>query len=188
MRARIFINRTGFTISWQPVLFEANYKHRFRRSQYDHLTDYYPPSDPVTGTYFPGDYAGNGYPAFIRERDVDQDEVEAKLALRPSRWLKATLKYQWRGTDYRTTTDPSTVTLFDLSLRAGHRSTARRRGPGRQLRFAYLQPERDLDSVETPVAGQTFLYRLADCFAVNGRGGLAPARRCLQRPHVRISS
>ena len=63
--------------------------------------------------YFPGDYAGNGYPAFIRERDVDQDEVEAKLALRPSRWLKTTFKYQWRGTDYRTATDPSTVTLFD---------------------------------------------------------------------------
>ncbi|MCI0536594.1 MAG: hypothetical protein L0Z50_15345, partial [Verrucomicrobiales bacterium] len=113
-RSDLYQYRTGFTISpWQPVLFEANYKHRLKRSQYNHLTDFYPPFDPVTGEYFPGDYAGNGYPAFIREREVDQDEFEAKLALRPAKWLKTTLKYQWRGTDYRTTTDPSTVTLFD---------------------------------------------------------------------------
>ena len=53
-RSDLYQYRTGFTISpWQPVLFESNYKHRLKRSRYDHLTDFYPPSDPFTGNVLP---------------------------------------------------------------------------------------------------------------------------------------
>jgi hypothetical protein len=105
--------RAGFTVSpWRPVLFEANVKQRRRESQYDHRTDAYPPADPVGG-YYGGDFSGNGYGAFITNRDLDTDELELKLVLRPVRWMKSTLRYQWVGTDFWTRTDRSVFTGFD---------------------------------------------------------------------------
>lgn len=94
--------RLGFTVSpWRPLMFETHYRHRDQRSDYDHRLD-----QPG----FPGD---NGYPAFITLRDVELDEIEFKLTLRPVSWLKTALKYQLVATDYRTATDPGFVEVFD---------------------------------------------------------------------------
>lgn len=82
--------RVGFNTSpWRPVSFTAQYKKLFSDSDYDHLRDNSP-----------------GYPAFIRAREIDTDEVMAKLVIKPARWLKTSLSYHLRATDYRTATDP----------------------------------------------------------------------------------
>src|SRR5262249_49915465 len=44
--------------------------------------------------------------AFIRAREVRTDEIEAKVTLRATSWLKTTFKYQKTSTDYTTDTDP----------------------------------------------------------------------------------
>ncbi len=98
--------RTGFTVSpWPVVSLSADYRRSWEQTDYDHDRDTTPnPVVPAVG-FIPG----NGYPAFIRRRDLDSDEVEARLVLHPLRWLKTTLKYQRVTTDYRTVTDPSTL-------------------------------------------------------------------------------
>jgi hypothetical protein len=99
--ADLFEWRAGFNVSpWRVVTLSAHYKQRARSTDYDHLSDY-------SGT----DAAGNrlpgvGYSAFIRGRDVDGDEVETKLVLRPLTWLKTTLSYRLLARDYETATDP----------------------------------------------------------------------------------
>ncbi len=91
--------RTGFSVSpWQRVSFNAHFKSRDNRSDYDHLADI----TRFNGLVFPGD----GYPAFIRARQIATDETAAKLVFRPAAWLKTTWAYQQVATDYRTTTDP----------------------------------------------------------------------------------
>lgn len=85
--------QAGFTVSpWTKTSLHAKYRHRDRRNHYDHLQEI----DLI--------YSGNGYPAFIRDRDTSGDEVEARLVLQPLRWLKATLRYAISATDFETTT------------------------------------------------------------------------------------
>ncbi len=85
--------RAGFTTSpWQRVSLSAHYRHYQKESDYDHRRD--------------ESIHGPGYPAFIRWRDVDTDEVETKLVLRPCNWLKTTLAYKLVTTEYQTATDP----------------------------------------------------------------------------------
>ena len=94
--------RAGFSLSpWRRVSFNAHYKHRDNRSDYDHLTDI----ARFGGAAFPGD----GYPAFIRARQIQTDEVATKLVFKPASWLKTTWAYQIVASDYRTTTDPVTA-------------------------------------------------------------------------------
>lgn len=84
----------GFTISpWQSVSLHAKYRHRDRSNDYDHARDI----DVLS--------SGNGYPAFIRARDTSTDQVEARLVLKPWRWLKTTLRYSVASTDFETVTD-----------------------------------------------------------------------------------
>ncbi len=83
--------RTGFDTSpWRWLAFNAHFKSRSSDSEYENskiaLKD--------------------GYPAFIRARKIDTDEVQTKLVLRPVNWLKTTLTYQLISTDYSTSTDP----------------------------------------------------------------------------------
>jgi hypothetical protein len=108
--------RAGFTISpWQRVSLGATYRHQRERTDYAHDLDTTPvPLDPSLGII-----AGNGYPAFFRRRDLDSDEVEARLVLHPASWIKTTLKYQLIATDYRTVTDPSVLLGFDTPLPGG---------------------------------------------------------------------
>jgi len=82
--------KAGFTFSPAPrISWEASYKRREKRNDYDHSLD--SDGSPV-----------NGYPAFIRSRDVIGDEIEARLVLRLASWVKTTLKYQLTATDYHT--------------------------------------------------------------------------------------
>lgn len=87
--------RAGFRLSpWQPVSLDGSYRNRKSRSDYNHLTDL-----AAAGA------TGDGYPAFIRGRDLTTDEVQARLTWRARPWLKIALNYRVTATDYRTTTD-----------------------------------------------------------------------------------
>jgi len=88
--------RAGFSVSpWQPVSFDASYQYHNRRNSYDNtvLTVLPPPDPPILIT--------DSYPGFLRWLQSTGDEVEARLTLRPCRWLKTTLKYQWTQIEYR---------------------------------------------------------------------------------------
>jgi hypothetical protein len=93
--------RGGVTFSpWTAISLSGQYKHRVRDSDYDHLVD-------TNAAPFPFILSGNGYSAFIRNRELKTDEIETKLAWRVNRWLKMTFTYQLIATDYHTTTDPA---------------------------------------------------------------------------------
>lgn len=101
------VYRAGFSVSpWQPVSFDASYQYRDKRNSYDNsgLAILPPPDPPVPLT--------NGYPGFFRWLESAGDEVEARLTLRPSSWLKTTLKYQWVSTEYRNSVRASRVPFF----------------------------------------------------------------------------
>ena len=81
--------RVGFNTSpWRTISFTAHYKKLISDSDYNNLHD-----------------SSEGYPAFIRARRIDTDEVMAKLVIKPANWLKTTLSYRLLATDYQTTTD-----------------------------------------------------------------------------------
>jgi hypothetical protein len=107
--------RGGFNFSpWTAISLSGQYKRRVRDSEYDNLID-------ANAAPFPFNLSGNGYSAFIRERKLSTDEIEAKLAWRVNRWLKTTFTYQLVATDYHTTTDSAanfdflTQTFTDVS-------------------------------------------------------------------------
>ncbi len=101
--------RAGLSVSpWRPVMFEGNFKHRFKESQYlKVIDDGLLPFDPFN------DFNGNGYPGHILSREIALDEVELKLAIRPASWFKTTFKYQIVATDYGTATAFSKALPFD---------------------------------------------------------------------------
>jgi mono/diheme cytochrome c family protein len=95
--------RTGLSVSpWRRTSFQASYRHRIQQNDFDHKSD-----------FDASDLSGSGYPAFIRARDIESDEVEAKAVVHWAPWLKTTFKYQILATDYTTVTDPSRTTVFD---------------------------------------------------------------------------
>ena len=92
----IYDVRAGFNTSpWKQVSLSAHYRRYEDDSEYE--TNRVP--QPI-----------GGYPGFIRSRDLLTDEVEAKLVLRPSTWLKTTFAYQIVSTDYK----QDTRRAFDL--------------------------------------------------------------------------
>jgi len=112
--------RIGFNTSpWPWFSLSAHYRNRLSDSDYDHRLDL--AVDPLTGALI----QNPGYSAFIRHRKIDTDETEAKLVLRPANWLRATLTYQWRATDYSTTTDPVPGGSIAESLLAGTQNSSR---------------------------------------------------------------
>jgi len=88
----------GFVISpWRQVSWQTEFKQRNRLTEYNHANDWdasVPPTLP-----------GEGYPAFIRSREIRANEVQTKLVLHPAPWLKTTFKYQNVFTEYTTATD-----------------------------------------------------------------------------------
>ncbi len=95
--------KAGFNVSpWRWVSWNTQFDHKASRTDYDN------PLDIVNSINGPT----NGYPAFILNRKIKGDELETKLDLRPARWLKTTLTYQWSDTKYSSTTDPA----FDFTL------------------------------------------------------------------------
>ena len=106
--------RVGFNTSpWRWFGLSAHYRNRSSDSDYDHLLDLR--GDPNTALLT----TNNAYSAFIRRRQIDTDEVETKLALRPANWLRATITYQRIESDYSTTTDPVPGGTVPESLLAG---------------------------------------------------------------------
>ena len=85
--------RLGFSTSpWRPVSFTMDYRRYENDSQYP--TDQ--PPKPV-----------GGYPDYFRSRELETDEVETKLVLRPCNWFKTTLSYELVTTDYRDNANPA---------------------------------------------------------------------------------
>jgi len=108
----------GFNTSpWRWFTWSAHFRNRRSDTDYNNRVD-------LSGQ--PGSTAlgpNPGYSAFIRHRDIDTDEVETKLVIRPANWLRAALTYQKVNTDYWTTTDPVptdtiSTTLLDGKYRA----------------------------------------------------------------------
>jgi hypothetical protein len=92
--------RVGFSTSpWKRVSFNANYRRSDKETDYDHRRD---DSNQAI--------SGNGYPAFIRHRDIDTDEIEGRLVVRPWRWVKTTFTYKSLTTRYDTVTDSAGLT------------------------------------------------------------------------------
>jgi hypothetical protein len=95
--------QTGFNTSpWRWFGWNAQYHGQYSNTDYNHLIDWYvsPYGDP--GSPAPE----NGYPAFILNRKIQNNEFETKLTLRPANWLRTTLTYQITATDYSSKTDP----------------------------------------------------------------------------------
>jgi hypothetical protein len=101
--------RAGFNVSptrW--MAFNTHYRFRISDSDYDTFR-----TNQISGLPI------EGYPGFIRGRKIETDEVQAKLVLRPSTWLKTTLTYQLVATDYRTRTEAVPGGTSPESLEAG---------------------------------------------------------------------
>jgi hypothetical protein len=94
--------RAGFSVSpWSRFSWSAHYRKYRKDSDYDHRLDV---------------SAHDAYPAFLRSRNRDTDEVETKLAWRPWPWLKTSAGYKHEHTAYETVTDPaSEVVVGDIS-------------------------------------------------------------------------
>lgn len=94
--------RAGFNTSpWRRLSLSAQY----RRS--DNTTDY----NTDKSSLLAGGISGppfEGYPGFIRWRDLLSNEAETKLSLQMVSWLKATVGYQWQANEYRTETESIT--------------------------------------------------------------------------------
>jgi hypothetical protein len=85
--------RFGFNTSpWRAVSLDAHYRRYENDSQYENN---------------PGEIVLQGYPGFIKERDLKTDEIEAKLTLHPCAWMRAALSYQYLTTSSWTDTTRS---------------------------------------------------------------------------------
>ena len=92
--------RAGFDTSpWKWASFDAHYRRTDSSSDYNHLLD-----ESLEG--------GLGYSAFITQREITSDEVLARLVLHPAAWLKTTMSYQWKESDFTTATDPVVTALL----------------------------------------------------------------------------
>ncbi len=101
--------RAGFYSSpLSRVSLGGHYRNRAKRTGYDHRVDI------LEGL------PGEGFPAFIRSRRLDAEEVEARLTLRPLNWLKTTITYQIVATDIDTETDSVTGVTPGGRLLAGN--------------------------------------------------------------------
>jgi hypothetical protein len=104
--------RAGFSTSpWRWVSLTAHY----RRNENDTS---YPPNAPAQ--------PAGGYPDFFRSRELLTDEIETKLVLKPSSWLKTTFSYQYLTTDFRDTANAgSNVITHVVFSPAGNLLTGR---------------------------------------------------------------
>jgi hypothetical protein len=95
--------RGGFNTSpWRRLSLSAQY----RRS--DNETDYNTEKSVLSGGEIPTGVPFQGYPGFIRSRDLLSNEAETKLAWQLVSWMKASLGYQWQANDYHTETESVT--------------------------------------------------------------------------------
>jgi hypothetical protein len=95
---RLAEGRFGFDCS--PLAwckFGAHYRLENRHTRYD---DGFADGDPADIL---------GYPTLIRSRDLDTQEVESRLTLRPLDWLRLTFRHRLVATDYHTATEPVSI-------------------------------------------------------------------------------
>jgi hypothetical protein len=86
--------RFGFNTSpWRRFSFSGHYRNSDRHTDYDNF------QKTSVGVPY------QGYPGFMRWRDLLAQEAQTKLAWQANWWLKATLSYQWRQNDYKTATE-----------------------------------------------------------------------------------
>jgi mono/diheme cytochrome c family protein len=81
----------GYSSPHRLVSLGAHYRNRDKHTRYDHTN------------------GPSGYPAFIRDRRIDTHEIEARLTIRPVRWLKTTFTYQVVDTDFDSETKRGTT-------------------------------------------------------------------------------
>ena len=95
----------GATVSpWTRLSLDTGYGWESRATTYDHALDRNASPDP--------EESGNGYPAFIRSRVIEGDEVDVRVAWRIIDGVRLTLKYGYAWRDYRSNTDASSVPFF----------------------------------------------------------------------------
>jgi len=98
--------RAGFSTSpWQNASLSAHYRYYENDTHYDTNAIPQPPG---------------GYPGFIASRDLVENEVEAKLVLRPLHWLKTTLSYQYVKTDYNQNNRPAVDPFLGIVSPGGY--------------------------------------------------------------------
>ena len=104
--------KVGFTVSpWRSASLQGSYRYRLRENQFDHVVD-------ADSALAPFETAGNGYPAFLLSRAAETAEWDTRLTLRPTGWLKTTLRCRHTTTDTRTATQPSS-TVFPATQQPG---------------------------------------------------------------------
>lgn len=92
--------RAGFSTSpWRRATLTAHYRW------YEKLSSYKEPGDIDIAPTPIGPMPNEGYSSFIRSRDLQTDEIEARLAIRATSWLKTTLSWKHLNTDFDTETD-----------------------------------------------------------------------------------
>jgi hypothetical protein len=94
--------KAGFNTSpWQHISLNAYYR------RWDSEADYGNSLKEVSST---GGASYDGYPGFIRWRDLLADEAQARLSLQPLSWLKVSLSYKWLREEFKARTDSSNAT------------------------------------------------------------------------------
>lgn len=94
----------GFNTSpWRRFSCSSSYRWLQKQTGFDHVMDVVP--SPF------GDFPGDGYSAFIRDRKTQTDEFEARLVYHWTARLKTTFSYRLVASDYWTAVDP--VTGYD---------------------------------------------------------------------------
>lgn len=103
-RSRLEDFRAGFNTSpWRRLSLSGQVRQNDNETSYDHLLK------QALGQPF------DGYPAFIRWRDLLSRQAEAKLAFQATSWLKTTLSYQLVANRYETATDPASDPIAGLA-------------------------------------------------------------------------
>ena len=83
--------RAGFNTSpWRQISFGASIKHSSEHADYLNLQLYNP--------------AGYAYPGFLLWRDIGENQVEARLVLRTTSWLRTSFNYRYQETDFDSAT------------------------------------------------------------------------------------
>jgi mono/diheme cytochrome c family protein len=84
--------RGGFSTSpWRWFSWSGHYRSQINETDYENQKA----------------VAYQGYPGFLRHREINGDEFQTKLVLRPKPWLTTALTYRSQTTRYSTTTDPA---------------------------------------------------------------------------------
>jgi hypothetical protein len=95
------------------------YWRRHAKTDYDHRRD-------ESFVSLPFMLSGNGYPAFIQQRTIAGHDVEMRLTTRPARSLRATLRYQYKSTDYDSVTDAVAIPADNVIFPGGSILAGRR--------------------------------------------------------------